>query len=527
TTNKERHGHYFYLASSFQGVERKIMIPKKIFPDTFYYLGLHVKIISETKGEIDFWVNEELVVERSLAYFNIRDSTDNRIEIGNRRAVSNIFGNITVDNVIVSDRYMPFLPPGPQKTESKNMKLKWKYKDGEMDDISACRWQISYTNSFIAPVFNSGTDSINRFIMNIPKSLDINKPLFWRVCCEHGKKGWSRWSDINKVLVTIADTAFHEMKYASLFWKFENKKLKKPFIKRNKWHKAVIDIAPESSVKDISFIDFWCTPSIYQKESFATRKTSKFDPRSFYWASLSMGSQSLWTKPDPGIGRSQAVTGQNTPYLDDSTASYFAHNDKGRFILNFRLLDQAEPGPWCAGIQAKLIDGTLLPQLNFPFFVVKEDFKAEDNIRCLKYILILSIILLIVICRGIYKKKKADEIISKAVTNPLFERAMEKINQDISAQIKVEDLARHLNITRKSCFALFKKHTGTSVIKYVLDIRMKKAKELLESTYLSISEVQYKVGFNDSSYFSRSFKKWFGTTPTAIRQKKNTKPFKA
>jgi len=47
-------------------------------------------------------------------------------------------------------------------------------------------------------------------------------------------------------------------------------------------------------------------------------------------------------------------------------------------------------------------------------------------------------------------------------------------------------------------------------------VRLQQAKELLQTTDKTISEVAYDVGFNDPSWFSRAFKEEFGFSPSAI-----------
>ena len=54
---------------------------------------------------------------------------------------------------------------------------------------------------------------------------------------------------------------------------------------------------------------------------------------------------------------------------------------------------------------------------------------------------------------------------------------------------------------------------------YIRDLRVKKARELLETTSLSIKEIRLRVGMSDESHFTRYFKKAFGVTPSRHRAK--------
>ncbi len=52
---------------------------------------------------------------------------------------------------------------------------------------------------------------------------------------------------------------------------------------------------------------------------------------------------------------------------------------------------------------------------------------------------------------------------------------------------------------------------------------MKEAARLLLSTDLTVNEIGFKVGFNDSNYFGKSFKKHFGLTPSIYKQENSGK----
>ena len=60
--------------------------------------------------------------------------------------------------------------------------------------------------------------------------------------------------------------------------------------------------------------------------------------------------------------------------------------------------------------------------------------------------------------------------------------------------------------------------TGLSTSIYIRTLRLYKAKELLQSSDLNISEIAYEVGFKDPNYFSRAFSDEFNTSPSAIRK---------
>jgi AraC family transcriptional activator of mtrCDE len=81
-----------------------------------------------------------------------------------------------------------------------------------------------------------------------------------------------------------------------------------------------------------------------------------------------------------------------------------------------------------------------------------------------------------------------------------------------------EELAKEINLCKSQFVQLFQKEIGISPIKYIRQLRFEKAKELLETTFLSVKEISFSVGFNDQSHFVRDFKKKYGLTPTEFRK---------
>lgn len=93
------------------------------------------------------------------------------------------------------------------------------------------------------------------------------------------------------------------------------------------------------------------------------------------------------------------------------------------------------------------------------------------------------------------------------------------ITQNLTNNLSREYLARQFFINPDYLSRLFKKETGSSLQDYILKERIKKAKFLLETTNLSISEVHEQSGFSNSSYFSKVFKRETEMTPQEYRQR--------
>lgn len=81
-------------------------------------------------------------------------------------------------------------------------------------------------------------------------------------------------------------------------------------------------------------------------------------------------------------------------------------------------------------------------------------------------------------------------------------------------ELSVDTLVEHFNFGRTVFFRKLKSLTGKSPIIYIKEARMQRAARLIKENRYSISEIAYKVGFNDPHYFSKSFKQYYGVSPT-------------
>lgn len=77
-----------------------------------------------------------------------------------------------------------------------------------------------------------------------------------------------------------------------------------------------------------------------------------------------------------------------------------------------------------------------------------------------------------------------------------------------------------ISMSRAQLFRRLKSLTGNSAAYYIRTIRLEKAKELLETTDMAVSEVAYKTGFNTPSNFTKVFSEKYGITPSQLRHPK-------
>ncbi|HEY4052047.1 MAG TPA: AraC family transcriptional regulator [Acidobacteriaceae bacterium] len=95
-------------------------------------------------------------------------------------------------------------------------------------------------------------------------------------------------------------------------------------------------------------------------------------------------------------------------------------------------------------------------------------------------------------------------------------RALEYIQDRLNADLTVSGIAQVAEMSADHFTKLFKESTGQSPYRYVIEARVRKAKELLTTGKFSISEAAHQVGFVDQSHLTRHFKKVFGLPPKAL-----------
>jgi AraC family transcriptional regulator len=95
-------------------------------------------------------------------------------------------------------------------------------------------------------------------------------------------------------------------------------------------------------------------------------------------------------------------------------------------------------------------------------------------------------------------------------------RAVNYIEDQLDEDLTVAEIARAVYMSPYHFSRLFKKATGQSPYRYVIEARAKRAKALLKSRKFSISEVAYQVGFADQSHLTYHIKKFYGLTPKML-----------
>lgn len=93
------------------------------------------------------------------------------------------------------------------------------------------------------------------------------------------------------------------------------------------------------------------------------------------------------------------------------------------------------------------------------------------------------------------------------------------MRRNVAHVIALEELVSISGMSRTNYIRMFEATMGTSPINYLIGLRIEEASRLLRSTDRSITDVAFDVGFSDSNYFSRQFRKARGQSPREYRKR--------
>ncbi|HYE38374.1 MAG TPA: helix-turn-helix domain-containing protein [Ramlibacter sp.] len=103
--------------------------------------------------------------------------------------------------------------------------------------------------------------------------------------------------------------------------------------------------------------------------------------------------------------------------------------------------------------------------------------------------------------------------------NAIVERARRWLNQRLDKVWTMAELARHCHSSERTVLRRFQDALGVTPVQHAQQLRVERAKALLESTALPMEEITSRCGYEDVSTFSKIFKRWTAATPREYRQR--------
>jgi two-component system response regulator YesN len=249
-----------------------------------------------------------------------------------------------------------------------------------------------------------------------------------------------------------------------------------------------------------------------------------------------------------GIGSLQSINTIYSSFLDASTSLYFRFSNRINYYKDISRNDQNMHFDYLLTEQHLLEAIRLRKTDAYDYFGLIMDFIRPFNDET-KRNKILEILILSNHAMGIDSPNEAkllnyigysqefmhlegDELIEFAsrcfmlitsyvkvqsnidYSNHIVKATKEFLEKHYTEDISLENVAEQVNISPQYFSKLIKKTTGFNFIDWLSMLRVKKAKELLTNSNLTVKEVCFMVGYKDPNYFSRIFKKRIGITPS-------------
>lgn len=107
---------------------------------------------------------------------------------------------------------------------------------------------------------------------------------------------------------------------------------------------------------------------------------------------------------------------------------------------------------------------------------------------------------------------------SHQIVNNKVDKIIKYICKHYTEDLTLTSIAEQFYISPFYLSKIFKRSTNLSIIEYINSLRIRQAKELLETTSIKIAEIAERVGFSSSSHFSRTFKLVIGLSPQQYKK---------
>lgn len=147
------------------------------------------------------------------------------------------------------------------------------------------------------------------------------------------------------------------------------------------------------------------------------------------------------------------------------------------------------------------------------FAEMNEELPEKKLVLQSYFNLILSLIYRLV-------KKKPEKLIAPDNRNTRYFRVFQKIvRQSCTPMKSIKQYALELNITSVHLNRICRAVAGKSALQIVHEFLVLEAEKFLKHTELHVSEIAYRLNFEDPAYFSRLFRKYTGTSPKEFREK--------
>lgn len=232
-------------------------------------------------------------------------------------------------------------------------------------------------------------------------------------------------------------------------------------------------------------------------------------------------------------------------FMKESLALYFRVRTASNGQEAWELVTELKPDIIVSDVMMPVMDGNELCRkikedkhtCNIPLILLTAKQNVEDKVESLTIgaddyvtkpfnteVLILRMRKLVELSKKSKNRTQIDpepsEIEITSLDEQLVANAIKYVEGNMARpELSVEELSQALGMSRVHLYKKLSQITGKSPTEFIRIIRLKRAAQLLRESQLNVSEIAYRVGFNNPKYFSKYFKEEFGVLPSAYQEK--------
>ena len=119
-----------------------------------------------------------------------------------------------------------------------------------------------------------------------------------------------------------------------------------------------------------------------------------------------------------------------------------------------------------------------------------------------------------------YLQQYREAVRTESDTNDIVTAAIHYMKENLEKKLTLADLATHIGYSPSHFSVLFSKRTGYAPLTYFNQLKIQQACQLLDFTDMKVNQICYKIGIEDTYYFSRLFSKIMGMSPRDYKKQK-------
>jgi len=115
------------------------------------------------------------------------------------------------------------------------------------------------------------------------------------------------------------------------------------------------------------------------------------------------------------------------------------------------------------------------------------------------------------------ERQRMEPETREGISRPGFARALEVMEANLEEALSIDELCAAAGVSRRQLERMFQRHFRLSPQRYYLDLRLQRARAMLQYTDMSVVDISVACGFGAAAHFSRAYRAWAGRPPTADR----------